>query len=49
MEMSLDDVLNDSKEYGKVGDNINDMLKAILASQKTIMVRIIKMMSLAGI
>ena len=37
MEMSLDDVLNDSKEYGEVGDNVNDTLKAILASQKAIM------------
>ena len=40
MEINIDDVLNDSKEYGEVGDNVNDTLKAILASQKTIMNKI---------
>ena len=37
MEMNIDDVLNDSKEYGQVDDNMNDALKAILAGQKAIM------------
>ena len=37
MEMNIDDVLNDSKEYGQVDDNVNDALKAILAGQKAIM------------
>ena len=40
MEINIDDVLNDSKEYGEVGDNVNDTLKAILTSQKTIMDKI---------
>ena len=35
--MNIDDVLNDSKEYGQVDDNMNDALKAILAGQKAIM------------
>ena len=34
MEMNIDDVLNDSKEYGQVDDNMNDALKAILAGRK---------------
>ena len=37
MEMNIDDVLNDSKEYGQVDDNMNDALKALLAGQKAIM------------
>ena len=37
MEMNIDDVLNDSKEYGQVDDNMNDALKAKLAGQKAIM------------
>ena len=35
--MNIDDVLNDSKEYGQVDDNMNDALKAMLAGQKAIM------------
>ena len=37
MKMNIDDVLNDSKEYGQVDDNVSDTLKAILAGQKAIM------------